>query len=121
MKSPRDPLMQQEKRATALSASLTNTLTECVELDFSPTRSPGFPETEAGQFHGTVRWAPDLCCSSCGLMRRKVYLEPFDREILQCPDCDLGRLDRNDLMEGVIVLLSVPILIAIIFLALHIP
>jgi hypothetical protein len=121
MKSASDPAaMPEEKRAIAPGASPTLALTDCVEIDSNFVQLPGFPGTDARPEPATVRWVADLRCPSCGLIKRKVQLEPFGRKILQCPDCDIRRWDRNDLIEAVIVLLSLPILIAIAFLAFHI-
>jgi hypothetical protein len=116
MESTSEPARMPE----APGAGVTNALRDHIEIDFNSMQQPQSLKTEASHIHTDVLWIPDVRCPSCHLTRRTVRFEPFGREILQCPDCDRCRLDGDDLMEAAIVLLSLPILISIAFLALHI-
>lgn len=101
MKTTRDSAgMPELDRATASKASLAKALSDYIEIDFNSMRPPGFLEKEASQIHTNVRnvdrgegWIPNLHCPSCGSNRRKVRIERFGRQVLQCLDCDLGYMD----------------------------
>lgn len=101
MKSTSDQAsMPEQGRATTSQASLTKALSDYIDIDFNSMRPPGFLEKEASQIHTNVTnvdrgqgWISNLHCPSCGSNRRRVRIERFGRQVLQCLDCDLGYMD----------------------------